>query len=1000
MPTITIQLLQTPQILLDGHPITLPFKKAEGLLYYMAIKKTIPREQAASLLWAENDEATAKKNLRNSLYTIKKAFQLEPIISPQRQILTLNPELIFDIDYDRFVNDQSLEVYAEELLPGFYVKNAEEFENWLASERASLKDLFLHKLYRHMTHTPYEQVSLLEADFFRYTKEDPLDERAYYLMMKVYQHNQLYHKGIKVYQNLSKLLNSELRITPNQDIANLHKELLNAWTESTSAEETTAAVKIDGRDREIQFLTKSYHKFLSGTPTAILLAGENGVGKTYLMNHFLDMVDYESCLVLRSVCFQAEREFLFQPWNSIMMQLDQYISQENIQVPQRYLSTIASIFPLFGNQTMPSHLPEDINVSYNYRAARNSVLKLFSVISENIPVILSFDNLQFMDSLSLELLSLIIRQQNSNVMILCTCSDMVPAHTQKFLSAVIKEKFAAQLTVEPFSRKDVYAFIRNRLGEDALSETMMDMIYQRTEGNAFFLEILLSNFRRQNQDEIISLHSQDILTDRIAELSKDSRQILDLISLFHDHATLEILEYILNRDTLEILDLLDDLKQHGLIEEKVVGTKIHFQFRHHTMQDFVHSQLAPSKRRILHQRVAAYLEQSPLPRTGAWYQQVIYHYTLCGNEPKVLMYKVLELEAFSNFNFDLYPILNAQVDTSVNMDSTLRDTFEELTDKLYRLSHLQPDAIDYSEIEARLMHISGKYYISQGNYPEGVAAIRKVLSSNAYVKSHPHMQIQCLRQMTFYGIQIWDTELMEEYIIEGTQLALENNFSTEYAIDCRLYGLLCSMKGEYIQAQDYLMKSIELFKSSPLKAQSYAMNIAACYNYLGEVQRKQKNFRLSLTFYDKAISTYTSRNCPASATFYTNKARALIALKDRDACREILEIACKLYDDSSLLMGRSIAKGYMAILYSLEKNWKEAVSSLADAMECAKKLSSPLESGLLACTQMTLCRKYPEHFKGLLDTPEKYRDIMESCLKDLPGAYEYEDFHWGDKLNG
>ncbi len=993
MTKITIQLLQTPQIFVDGQPITFPFKKAEALLYYLAVKKSITREEAAALLWAENDDAVAKKNLRNALYNVRKVTGVEPVISPQRQILMLNPQLSFDIDYDLLIGEERLELYGDGLLHGFYVKNADEFENWLDQEQLALKEWYLHKLYETMAATSFKSLGRIEELFTLYMKEDPLDERVYQIMMKAYKQNGLYHKGIKIYQNLSKLLDSELRITPNQEIANLHKELLNSWTESTTAEEVAESSHIEGRTREMQFLTKAYHRLLEGTPTTTIIVGENGVGKTYLMNHFLDSLGYDSGLMLRSICFQAENEYLFQSWNSIMMQLDHYITEQIPDIPSRILSSIASVFPLFGNQALPSHLPEDINVSYNYRAARNSVLKLFEIIGEHTPIILSFDNLQYMDSLSLELLSLLVRQQNPNLMILCTCLDSAKPEIQKFLMTITKERFASQLMVKPFAREDVYTYIRKKLGEDALSQSMMDVIYEKTEGNAFFLEILLSNFQSQTPDMVVSMQTQDILMERIMELSKDSRQVLDLISLFHDYASLEILENILKRDTLEILDLLDDLKQHGLIEERVVDGEIQFRFRHQNMQDFVHSQLSLSKRRILHQRIASYLEQTSTIRTTSWYQRVVYHYKLCGNEPKALQYQVMELEAYSNFNFDLYPILGVNVDTSWNKNSRLTDTFESLTAQLYHLSHIQPDAVDYSEIEARLLHMSGKYYISQGDYSKGVAAINRALTSNDYVETHSHLRIQCLRQMTFYGIQIWDTKIMETYIMEGTQLALENNLSTDYAIECRLYGLLCSMKGKYEQAVDYLKKSIDLFRSSPLKAQSYVMNIAACYNYLGEVSRKQMDFESSLNYYEMAVNACTSQDCPASATFYTNIARSYLAMGDTDQCLKILDKACRLYHDSSLLMGRSIAMSYYCVMLAAYQRWEEARRALSDAMDCASRLSSPLETGILSSVQFVIMRKYPEKFKDLLTAPlEVYRGRMLENLEKLPGAYEAEMF--------
>lgn len=990
MATITLQLLQTPKILLDGNPITLPFKKAEGLLYYMAIKKNISREQAAALFWASNDEPTAKKNLRNTLYTIKKIFQLDLIVSPQKQLLSLNPDLQFDIDYDQFMEQGRTELYQDELLRGFYVKNASEFEDWLSMERTSIKDIYLRKLYGHMVNASSQHISELEDYYSKYIKEDPLDERVYFIMMKAYQRRGLYHKGIKVYQHLSKLLNSELRIAPNKEIKELHRELLNAWTASTASDVLEEQAPIKGRKHEMEYLTKSYHDFISGNPVSIFLAGENGVGKTYLMNHFLDTVDHDSCLVLKTICFQAEKDFLFQPWNAIMLQLDRYITNLGIPVPERYMNAISNLFPLLGNQTPPSHIPEDINISYNYRAIRNSILKLFSLIGEEMPLVLAFDNIQFMDRHSLELLSLVIRDQNPNIFILGTCLDVLKPDIEKYVNSLIRERLTTYYMVNSFSKNDVYLFVKDRLGDSALNDQMLDTIYQETEGNAFFLEILLNNFSKHSFQNVISIRTQDILMDRMMELNMEARQLLDLISLFHDYATLDILENIMNQDTLEILDLLDELKHHALIEEKVADGVIQLRFRHNKMQEFVHSQLSPSKRRLLHNRVAAYLEQSASPRTTNLYQQLIYHFMLSGNNAKVLQYRILNLEAYSSYNFDLYPILHPQMTYTLEEADTIMELFDELITELSQLYHTQPKAIDYSESEARLLLLMGKYYISQGYYQKGVPAINRTLASNEYVAKHPYFHIQLLRQLTFYGIQIWNTDLMEENIQKSMDLARANHLNTDYAIDCRLNGLLHHMKGEPEKARDYLLKSIELFKSAPLKTQSYAINIAACYNYQGEICRTESNFEKSLGYYETAIKTCISVNAPISATFYTNLGRSLLALNRLTESELALETANKIYDDTSTLMGCSITKSYCSMFQARKGNWDKASALLNEAMESAPRLSSPLELGLLAITKATLLKDYPNRFNHLIqETYENCREQAVSYLSNLYGIYEF-----------
>lgn len=992
MRTIQLTLLQTPKITLDNMPITLPFKKAEGLLYYLAVKKTISREQAASLFWASTDEPNAKKNLRHAVYVIKKAFDEEVIVSPQKKILAFNPDISIQTDYDAFIKENRQELYRGEFLQGFSVKNAPEFEEWISVERGFLRDTYLRNLFEYLVQLGPESLSEAEVCFKNYTREDPLDERIYLIMMRLYQQNRLYHKGIKLYQELSKMLNTELRISPGKELAALYRELLNTWTQDSTEEDRSAPSDIIGRQEEICRLTHLYHEFLSGRPVAVFLSGDNGVGKSHLLNYFLDSLEDDDCLVLRSLCFHQEKHFAFHPWNNIMMQLDRYVQNHQLEISPRSLTTITSLFPVFGSSNPVAHMPENVEVNFNSRTIRNSILKLFALVGRETPVVLSFDNIHFMDSYSLELLSSMIRDQNPNIMVLGTHLDILSPDMQKYTHFLCKEHLVDELEVRRFSRDTVRQLIEARFGENALNENFLNQIYEKTEGNAFFLETLLAQLTASSLSNVSIIQTQDILSDRLLALSEDSLQILDIVSLFHDYATLDVIEFITNRDTFEILNLLDELKEQMFIKETAKDNEIHFQFCHSKMQEFVHSRLSPSKRRLLHRRAADYMVQSPYPRTDCWYEKIIYHYTLCGDEPNMLKYKILKLEAFSASSFDLYPVLIPSVEDGEPAQPKITSAFEDLKTQLYQLFQKFPHADGYSELEAHLLYLMGKYHISQGNYSEGLLNIRHILGQNEYTKSHPQFHIQCLRQLTFYGIQIWDTAIMEQNISQCMELAKSSHLDIEYAIECRLYGLLLSMKGSYKDAEDYLMKAISSFKMSPLKSQIYALNIAACYNYLGELHRKQQDFSAAIEYYLKAVRICTKRNCPISPTFYTNLAKAYSASGMKQLSQVMLMNANELYDDSSTLMGRAYAKSCLSRIKADMGSWSGAASLILEAKECAARLGSPYESGILALNQAALLYDHPGKFGDVIGS-----SISSLCresrgyLESLPGCYEAEE---------
>ena len=72
MSTITCKLFGVPQILKDGQPVFLPYSKINALLYYVLVSKVVSREELAGLLWPDEMDETARRNLRNAIYQAKK----------------------------------------------------------------------------------------------------------------------------------------------------------------------------------------------------------------------------------------------------------------------------------------------------------------------------------------------------------------------------------------------------------------------------------------------------------------------------------------------------------------------------------------------------------------------------------------------------------------------------------------------------------------------------------------------------------------------------------------------------------------------------------------------------------------------------------------------------------------------------------------------------------------------------------------------------------------
>ncbi len=49
-------------------------------MYYLILKRKTTRSELIGLLYEDTDSATALKNLRHAIYTIRKAFAFDPFV--------------------------------------------------------------------------------------------------------------------------------------------------------------------------------------------------------------------------------------------------------------------------------------------------------------------------------------------------------------------------------------------------------------------------------------------------------------------------------------------------------------------------------------------------------------------------------------------------------------------------------------------------------------------------------------------------------------------------------------------------------------------------------------------------------------------------------------------------------------------------------------------------------------------------------------------------------
>jgi len=122
--------------------------KQIALLAYLCIAQPRGfhrRDTLIGLFWPNSDEEHARGSLRKSLHVLRRALGDDTIVARGNEEIAVNFKRIFcdAALFDSILKatrlEEALEIYRGDLLPGFFVDDAREFEDWLQSQRTRLR---------------------------------------------------------------------------------------------------------------------------------------------------------------------------------------------------------------------------------------------------------------------------------------------------------------------------------------------------------------------------------------------------------------------------------------------------------------------------------------------------------------------------------------------------------------------------------------------------------------------------------------------------------------------------------------------------------------------------------------------------------------------------------------------------------------------------------------------------------------------------------------------
>lgn len=244
MARLSISLLGPFQVRLDGETVTaFESNKARALLAYLAVESDRPhhRGKLAGLLWPDQPEQDARKNLRYALSKLRRAIGDRAADSSflhiSRETVQFNPASDAWVDVTVFSDlldapsqnsadwQAAVKLYRGDFLEGLSVDSV-PLEEWLLLQRERVQRQVLAALHRlaslHAQRGGYKQAL---AYAWRQVEMEPWQEKAQRQLMRLLALDGQRGVALAQYEACCRVLEEELGVKPTGETTNLYEQI-------------------------------------------------------------------------------------------------------------------------------------------------------------------------------------------------------------------------------------------------------------------------------------------------------------------------------------------------------------------------------------------------------------------------------------------------------------------------------------------------------------------------------------------------------------------------------------------------------------------------------------------------------------------------------------------------------------------------------------------------------------------------------------------------------
>ncbi len=518
---------------------------------------------------------------------------------------------------------EAAETFPGEFLEGFALRDSPEFDSWQEREAAILRrelSAVLGRLVESLIQRGEFGDALSHTE--RWLELDRLQEPAHRALIRLYAWTGEREAALAQYRSCVRVLGQELGVAPLAETTELFEQVSEGTLTGPHRPDATgpAAPATTARGGGVA-AGRPHHRaraaasvFIAGCSeqgTLCIVEGEAGIGKSRLCAELLAAVERTGGGVLSARCWEDEAGLPYGPVAELLNEATRSAASWASAATPRQLADASVLQPELAALRSDVLDPMPLSVPGAQVRLMDAVAGIIGLAAGgSTPGVVFVDDLHAADEATLDVLGYMARRLAGQrlMMLLAWRTEAVPpGHRLRRLVAELGGRGGAEsVRLRRLEQPEVAELVKAAAPQ--ASPALLERAFAESEGLPLFVNELVAATLSGDgaEPDAGRRQARDLLVERLAAVEDVAGQVLGAAAAIGRSFSFDLAIAAAGRTEDETLGALERLGALGLVRE-LDGPEPVFDFTHGKLRELVYEGLSPTRRRVLHGRIAAAL---------------------------------------------------------------------------------------------------------------------------------------------------------------------------------------------------------------------------------------------------------------------------------------------------------------------------------------------------------------------------------------------------------